>query len=111
MAKILSSGRTYYGPSWLGEVYDAVTNTEQWLYGPWNKEKYDVYTRLNSFGPMRDYMDLLLDRRSDSEYLRRYGMDYSDIHDPRKLRQSSSTARVYGSSYTMISRNVSRLYR
>ena len=82
-----------------------------WLYGEYDESKYQEFTLLYSLPHVRDYMDMLLDRRSTQEYLDRYGMDYSDIHDPRKLRSTGSTSRLYGSGYTMISRNLSRLYK
>lgn len=84
---------------------------DEWLYGDWNESKYKDYKMLNSIPVVRDYMDYMLSVRSDNEYLTRYGMDYSDIHDPRKLSQSNSSARLYSSGYHMISRNINRLYR
>lgn len=110
MAKTLSSGATYYGPSWLGEAYDAFTNTEAWLYGPWTKEKYETYKALNLVPGVSHYMDYLLDVRRDEEYLRRYGMDYTDLHDPRKLSQTGSYSRLGGYTLNFVSRNIHRLY-
>lgn len=109
--RVLSDGTDYYGPHVMGEYYDAITNTRSWLYGPWSKEKLDTYEVLRSVPLFGDYMDYLLDVRSNSEYLNRYGMGYSDIHDPRKLRQSESGTRLVGSTYSFVSRNVNRLYR
>lgn len=84
-----------------------------WLYGDWNEEKYRSYLAARSLDPsglVGGYFDYLLDRRADQEYFRRYGMSYSDIHDPRRLRQSSSTEQLYRSSVNFISSNVKRLY-
>lgn len=83
---------------------------DEWLYGDWNEQKYKDYKMLNSVPIVRDYMDYMLSVRSDNEYLRRYGMDYSDIHDPRKLSQSGSSSRLNSHGYNMISRNISKLY-
>lgn len=82
----------------------------EWLYGDWSEDKLKKFTALNSIPGVRNYMDYLLDRRSDQEYLSRYGMDYSDIHDPRKLRQTSSGARALGSAFEFVSDNVKTLY-
>lgn len=81
-----------------------------WLYSDWSEGKYEDYKLLNSIPGVSHYMDYLLDIRADSEYLSRYDMDFSDIHDPRKLSQSSSAQSLNGYGYRMISRNVSRLY-
>lgn len=56
-------------------------------------------------------MDYKLDLRSDEEYLRRYGMSYEDVHDPRKLRQVSSGSRLYGTALNYVSKNVDKLYK
>lgn len=84
-------------------VEPAVTD---WLYGEYDEEKLKQFQVAYSVPGVRDYLDYLLDRRSDQEYLRRYGMDYSDIHDPRKLRQTGSGSRVISN----VSSNVSSLY-
>lgn len=83
----------------------------EWLYGKYDKDKLDQFTFLYAIPGIRDYMDYLLDSRADQEYMERYGLDYSDIHDPRKLRATSSGASYYGNAYRMISRNVDRLYK
>lgn len=107
--RYLSDGSRYYGPSWLGEAYDAITNTKSWLYGEWTKEKLNTYRILNR-GPFGDYMDYLLDSRSDSEYLYNTGLDYSNIHDPRKLSATASASRMISSASMMFSRNIHKLY-
>lgn len=84
---------------------------QDWLYGEWNEEKYTKFKALYAIPGIKEYFDYLLDMRSDSEYLKRYGMDYSDIHDPRKMPGFGSSTRFIGSSYRMISNNVTRLYR
>lgn len=102
---------TYYGPSEFYEYAQAIFHTQDWLYGEWSEDKLKAYEALNRVPIFGDYMDYLLDQRSDSEYLQRYGMDYSDIHDPRKLKQTSSGSALVGNSINFVSRNVSRLYR
>lgn len=84
----------------------------EWLYADdWNQAKLEEFERRYAIPGFRQYLDYLLDRRADSEYLNRYGMDYSDIHDPRKLRETNSAAHLYGSVYNFVSDNVKRLYR
>lgn len=100
------------------DMYDRIRTApndnalSRWLYADdWTKEKYDTYLALDSIYPVHLYMDYLLDKRRTGEYLYRYGMDYSDIHDPRNVPLSGS-ARALGSyGISMVSRNVSRLYR
>lgn len=82
----------------------------EWLYGDYDKEKLRHFEMLYAT-PLHYYMDYLLDRRSDEEYLNRYGMDYTDIHDPRKLKQVSSAAHALGFTMNFVSDNVTRLYR
>lgn len=111
MARQMSNGATYYGPDALFEFADAIHHPKEWLYGPWTKEKYETYKFLNIIPGISHYMDYLLDIRSDEEYLRRYGMDYTDIHDPRKLSQTGSSAVVGGYAYRFVSKNIGSLYR
>lgn len=82
-----------------------------WLYGEYDERKLRQFEILHRVPGVSDYMDYLLDKRSDEEYLRHNGMDYSDIHDPRKLHQSASGSRFTGDVINFVSRNVSRLYR
>lgn len=84
------------------------TAVSRWLYEPWTKEKYETYKVLNSIPGVHQYLDYLLDIRADNEYLERYGMDYSDIHDPRKLSQTGSSSGLY--SQVMYSKNIHKLY-
>lgn len=118
---------TYYGPSWAEDVYKGIKQNvdflmsirdnpkenqfSEWLYGPWDKEKYERYQMLNLIPGVSHYMDYLLDVRADNEYLHRYGMDYSNIHDPRKLRQTGSGTALGGYAIHSVSKNVGRLYR
>lgn len=82
----------------------------EWLYGDYNEEKLIQFELLHNLPVVGDYMDYLLDRRADEEYMHRYGLDYTDIHDPRKLRQTSSGARFIGSGLNFVSDNVKKLY-
>lgn len=82
-----------------------------WLYGPYDEQKYKTAVFLYGVPFVGDYMDYLLDVRAGKEYLERHGMDYSDIHDFRKLSGSDSGARLSGSVLNYVSRNLTRLYR
>lgn len=82
-----------------------------WLYGPWNEEKYKQYVALTLVPIFNDYMDTLLDLRADKEYLNRYGMSYTDIHDPRKLRTGASGSKFVSSGMNFVSDNIKKLYR
>lgn len=83
---------------------------KDWLYGEWNEQKVKEFELLHRVDIVGDYMDYLLDLRSDQEYLNRYGMDWSDIHDPRKLHSTASGSRLAGSTLNFVSKNVHRLY-
>lgn len=76
----------------------------------WNADKYQQFTLLYAT-PLHYYMDAVLDNRRGQEYLNRYGMDYSNIHDPRRLSGTSSVSGFLGSGYRMISKNIEKLYR
>lgn len=78
--------------------------------GDWNETKYQQFNLLYST-PLRYYMDAVLDDRRAEEYLDRYGMDYTDIHDPRRLTGTSSTASFLSAGYRMVSKNIEKLYR
>lgn len=82
-----------------------------WLYGDWNEEKYKQYIALSIVPIVSDYMDAMLDLRADNEYLKRYGLSYDDIHDPRKLRTTGSYGRFLSGGMNFVSSNVSKLYR
>lgn len=83
----------------------------EWLYADdWNEDKLRQF-ELMYHGPMKDYMDYLLDLRADQEYLDRFGMEYTDIHDPRKLKSVGSAGRMYGSVVHYVSDMAKHLYR
>lgn len=81
----------------------------EWLYGSWSKEKLREFELLHQVPILRQYMDYLLDVRADDEYLNRYGMDYSDIHNPLKLKQAHSGFSYIG-SIIGVSENIAKLY-
>lgn len=83
----------------------------EWLYGDYDEEKLTQFELLHNIPVVGPYMDYKLDSRADREYMSRYQLDYSDIHDPRKLKQTSSGTRLYGSAINMISKNIDKLYR
>lgn len=82
-----------------------------WLYGEYSEDKLFQFEMLYHIPLVKNYMDFQLDLRADREYMNRYQISYSDIHDPRKLRSVSSGSSFYGSAYQMISRNLDKLYR
>lgn len=82
-----------------------------WLYGEWNQQKLSQFELLSNVPLLGSYMNYKLDLRQDEEYLRRYGMSYSDIHDPRKLHQTGSGTALYGRSFDWVVKNLHRLYR
>lgn len=86
-------------------------NTSEWLYGEWNEDKLHTFQALYSLPVVHQYFDYLLDIRSDNEYLRRYGMDYSDIHDPRKLNSTRSASALASRTFEMVSSNINDLYQ
>lgn len=100
-----------WGFLWDSDKPSLQSQFDEWLYGDWNEQKYNDYKVLSFIPGVSQYMDYKLDVRADSEYLRRYGMDFTDIHDPRKLSQSASSARLNGAVFNMVSKNVNRLYR
>lgn len=83
----------------------------EWLYGDYDERKLRQFSLLYSLPLVRNYMDYLLDLRSDKEYLDRYGLSYSDVHDPRKLRSTGSRSEFFGGALNFVSRNVEKLYR
>lgn len=82
-----------------------------WLYGTYDEDKYNEVTFLyNSHPVMRSIIDYKLDQRAAKEYLARNHMDYSDIHDPRKLIGFNSQGNLYGYGLNWASSNISKLY-
>lgn len=80
------------------------------MYGEYDEDKLGQFEFLHNLPLVGDYMDYLLDRRADEEYMERYGLSYDDIHDPRKLRQTASGSRFIGGTLNFVSDNVKRLY-
>lgn len=83
----------------------------KWLYGDWSEEKVKQFELLHNIPVISNYMDYKLDYRDDQLYLERYGMDWSDIHDPRKLHSVSSGSAFVGASLNFVSHNLHKLYR
>lgn len=82
----------------------------EWLYGDYNQEKLTQFELLYHVPIVKQFMDYKLDVRADEEYMNRYQLGYEDIHDPRKLKQTSSGSALIGSSLNFVSDNVKRLY-
>lgn len=83
----------------------------EWLYGEWDEEKLKQFAILYHIPGIRDYIDYLLDIRSDQEYMDRYGLTPGDVHDPRKLRSTDSFGRFVTHSLEWVSDNVRFLYK
>lgn len=96
------------------EVWDVVTGNNElarWVYtAEWNDENLLKFEVLYSVQPTRGYLDYLLDRREDAEYLARYGITPGNIRDPRKLRQTSSGSNMIRYGLNFVSDNIKRLY-
>lgn len=101
-------GSNYAWNKYSRDLDEFVTN---WLYGEYDKQKLDRFTALYSIPGVRQYFDYLLDKRSDQEYMARYGLTYADIHDPRKLKSTGSGSHMVGYAYNFVSRNASNLYK
>lgn len=105
---------TAFEPVTTDEFYEGATHNvyADWLYeDDWTKEKLGMYELATHIPLLNSYTEWLLDVREDEEYLRRFGMDYSDVHDPRKLHQTSSGSRAIGGAINFVSAMVTRLYR
>lgn len=84
----------------------------RWLYEDnWDERKYNKFLAYYSIPLVSNYMDYLLDRRAAQEYLNRYGMSYSDIHDPRKLISTKGSVSFTRATYSFVSDNIDKLYR
>lgn len=83
----------------------------EWLYGDYDEQKFKTVSLLLHTPGVSNYVNYLLDYRQDTEYMRRYQLDYSDIHDPRKLRTSSTYGALAAATFNFVSDNVKRLYR
>lgn len=92
------------------DLYGTFTDRDYW-YGDYDDRKLKKFQALYSIPGFRQIMDYNLDLIKDEQYLERYGMTYADVKDPRKLASTASAGQVYGIAWSMISRNVSRLYR
>lgn len=83
---------------------------DDFLYGDMSKGKYDAISFLYALPFFHELIDWRMDSRKAQEYLDRYGMDWSDVHDFRKLSSFGSQSRLIGSAYRMVSKNVEDLY-
>lgn len=81
-----------------------------WLYGEYDEQKLTQFELLHNVPVLGQYMDYKLDLRRDQEYMARHQLSYSDIHDPRKLSETSSGSALYGSTLRMVSKNIDKLY-
>lgn len=86
----------------------------EWLYEDnWSKGKYAVYLGAHGVPVVGQYFDWLLGMRQAQEYLDRYQLDWSDIHNPNRLPGglSGSTSGLMHGGLNFVSDNFKRLYR
>lgn len=87
----------------------------RWLYegldGNWTKEDQERFERMYSIKGYKEYLDYLLDKEQRERIFNLYGIQYSDIRDPRNVKGAASTSRMYTAAYNFVSDNVKRLYR
>lgn len=84
---------------------------DTFLYGEMSKEKYDAISFLYGLPGFHEFIDWRMDARATQEYMNRYGLQWSDVHDFRKLSSFGSQSRLVGSAYRMVSKNVEDLYK
>lgn len=91
--------------------YPLMDQYRDWLYDDnYTKDKFGKVAVLSNLPVIGDYTNYLLDMRKADEYLNRFGMDWSDIHDPRKLTAFGSTGGGIRRSLNFVSGNIKRLY-
>lgn len=87
----------------------------RWLYegleGKWTQSDQDRFEKMYSVDGMRQYLDYLLDRRTRENLFNLYGIQYSDIRDPRNVAGVRSTAAMNQFAINFVSDNIKRLYR
>lgn len=95
----------YMGPQkWADDVKD-------WLLSPKDKAGTDFVQLLYATPLGKTYIDWLYSKRDTETYLERYGLEYTDIYDFRKLPSTGPAAVLYGKSLNYVSRNIGRMYR
>lgn len=85
----------------------------QWLYEDnWTKGKYAIYLGSQGVPLVGTYFNWLLGMRQSQEYLDQNQLDWSDIHNPRKLPggNEGNSASLFRGGINFISDNVKRLY-
>lgn len=121
-----ADGQKYYNEHYAEAAKNEITSVpgnigidlkrngfQDWLYSAedWDTDDYYKFYMLYSLPVFSSYIDTLYDKRAQEEYFKRYGMDYSDVHDPRKLMFSNSARNLVSGSMNFVSRNLTRLYR
>lgn len=83
-------------------------------YGNYDEQKYREYQfwhdglgNLLSLGLTGAHIDYSIAQGKSDAYMKRYGLDYTDIVDPTKLYSNGS---IYSRGYNFVSSNISRLY-
>lgn len=85
--------------------------SDEYLYGSWTENKYHQYLFNKAFIPLYGtYAEMKMAQRESKEYLNRYGLDYTDIHNPERLSETSATTRAYSAGLNFVSSNITKLY-
>lgn len=80
-------------------------------YGNYDEKKYKEFNFWYSVPFIRPLMDYDIDKARSDSYMQRFGLNYSDILDPRKMLDHQSTSNLYGSGMNFVSSNWRKLYR
>lgn len=84
----------------------------RWLYETeWTDSELQKFEMLYAVSPTKEYIDYLLDRRFDAQYMARYGITSADIKDPRRLRQVSSASASFSRTMNFVSDSARWLYK
>lgn len=87
----------------------------EWLYsaaeGQWTQEDQDRFDMYYAMEPFKSYFDWVLDKQIREKVFNLYGIDYSDIHDPRNVIGAGNSGRALHNSLNFVSDNVRRLYK
>lgn len=105
----------YYGPDKLRPFMMGLWNSEDWLNGQWSEDDQKAFDFLYDFNvlgyaPFRSNFDDILNEKSWNSYSKRYGLDYSDIMDPRTFHNHFNQSSMASRTFAFVSSNVKRLY-
>lgn len=98
-----------------GRLYGlAKKSTYDWLdksqRGEWSKQDQDFYDFISSAPGLNHFTKLYENEKTREWYMSRYGIDYSQVHQPWNLPGGSEVGSFH-SSLNYVSDNIKRLYR